>query len=129
MAVTSDIYSVEVKVKDYPKFNYFSNEYNKNLIEKLRSYGLNFDYLGKKIKQDPYFSGNTFVLTGSLQLYTRDEASEIIESLGGKTSSSVSKKTKAVIVGSDPGSKYTKAKELGIEILSEEEFKEKISSR
>ena len=108
---------------------YFKNEDNISIIESLRSYGLNFDYLGKKITQDTYFSGNTFVLTGSLELFTRDEASEIIESLGGKTSSSVSKKTKAVIVGKDPGSKYNKAKELGIDILSEEEFKEKINSR
>ncbi len=106
--------------------NFFNTEENKIMIEKLRSYGMNFNYLGKKIINNPYFSGNTFVLTGSLKLFTRNEGKEIIESLGGKTSSSVSKKTKAVIVGDKPGSKYDKAKELGIDILTEEEFKEKI---
>ena len=108
--------------------DYFSEEKNKEVINKLREYGVNFEYFGMKVIQSEYFSGNTFVLTGSLELYTRDEASNIIESLGGKTSSSVSKKTKAVIVGKDPGSKYDKAKELGIDILTEEEFKEKIEN-
>ena len=70
--------------------------------------------------------GKTFVLTGSLELFTRDEAKDIIESLGGKTVDSVSKKTSVVIVGANPGSKYTKAKELDIPIWSEEEFKEKL---
>ena len=72
------------------------------------------------------FQGKTFVLTGSLELFTRDEAEERIEQLGGKTSSSVSKKTYAVIVGANPGSKYTKAQELGITIWTESEFKDKI---
>ena len=108
--------------------DYFNEEKNKEVINKLREYGVNFEYFGMKVIQSEYFSGNTFVLTGSLELYTRDEASNIIESLGGKTSSSVSKKTKAVIVGKDPGSKYDKAKELGIDILTEEEFKEKIEN-
>ena len=83
------------------------------------------NYLGKKIEKNDNFFGKTFVLTGSLELFTRDEAKDIIESLGGKTVDSVSKKTSVVIVGANPGSKYTKAKELGIEIWSEEEFKEK----
>ena len=68
-----------------------------------------------------------FVLTGSLTLFTRDEAEEKIESLGGKTSGSVSKKTSVVIVGENAGSKYEKAKELGITIWTEEEFKEKLN--
>ena len=84
------------------------------------------NYLGKKIEKNDNFFGKTFVLTGSLELFTRDEAKDIIESLGGKTVDSVSKKTSVVIVGSNPGSKYTKAKELNIPIWSEEEFKEKI---
>ena len=72
------------------------------------------------------FKGKTFVLTGTLINITRDKASEIIENLGGKVSSSVSSKTSVVIVGSSPGSKYDKALELGIPIWKEEEFINKI---
>ena len=97
-------------------------------IDKVKKYGLNMDYLGKKIIQNEFFTGKTFVLTGSLVLYTREEAKEIIESFGGKTSESVSKKTNAVIVGENPGKKYEKAKELNIPILTEKEFKDKIES-
>ncbi len=107
--------------------DYFLEEKNKNIIGRLKSYGLNMEYFGKKIILNPFFSGKTFVLTGSLQIYTREEGKEIIESLGGKTSESVSKKTSCVIVGENPGKKYEKAKELGIEILTEEEFREKIN--
>ena len=85
-------------------------------------------YLGEKIKYNEQIAGKTFVLTGTLELFTREEAESIIENLGGKTSSSVSKKTSAVIVGSNPGSKYQKAQELGIKILTEEEFKDIINS-
>ena len=107
--------------------NYFENQNNKGIVEELKDLGLNMKYLGPKVEENETFQGKTFVLTGSLELFTRDEAEEIIENLGGKTSSSVSKKTSAVIVGANPGSKYTKAQELGIEIWTEEEFKEKIS--
>ena len=104
---------------------YFDNTDNMEIINKLKELGINMNYLGKKIEKNDNFFGKTFVLTGSLELFTRDEAKDIIESLGGKTVDSVSKKTSVVIVGANPGSKYTKAKELGIEIWSEEEFKEK----
>ena len=96
------------------------------IINKIKELGLNTNYLGKKIEKNDNFFGKSFVLTGSLELYTRDEAKEIIESFGGKTVDSVSKKTSVVIVGTAPGSKYTKAQELNIPIWSEEEFKEKI---
>ena len=105
---------------------YFDNTDNMKIINELRELGINMNYLGKKIEKNDNFFSKTFVLTGSLELFTRDEAKDIIESLGGKTVDSVSKKTSVVIVGANPGSKYTKAKELGIEIWSEEEFKEKL---
>ena len=84
--------------------------------------------MGQKVVENELFSGKSFVLTGTLTMYTRDEAKEKIESLGGKTVDSVSKKTSVVIVGDAPGSKYRKAQELGIEIWTEEQFKEKLES-
>ncbi len=73
------------------------------------------------------FAGKTFVLTGTVQKFTSNEASKIIESMGGKTTSSVSKKTSFVVVGENPGSKYNKAKKLGVQILTDREFLEMIS--
>lgn len=95
-----------------------------SLIEKLKLYGLNTKYEKKAIKD--IFSGMTFVLTGALPSMTRDEAKEIIEQNGGKTSSSVSKKTTYVLAGEDAGSKLTKAQSLGVEVISEEQFKQMI---
>lgn len=106
--------------------DYFSDSNNKIIIEELKELGINTKYLGAEIEENEFFKGKTFVLTGSLTIFTREEAEEKIELLGGKTSSSVSKKTSAVIVGENPGSKYQKAKDLGIPILTEQEFKEKI---
>ena len=108
--------------------NYFSKETNKELIQELTNLGLNMTYKGEKVIDSEEFNGKTFVLTGSLELFTREEAEEKIESLGGKASSSVSKKTSAVIVGANPGSKYTKAQELGIPIWTEQEFKDKLNN-
>ena len=103
--------------------DFFHDEYNLEVIKRLKSFGVNMDYLGKKIINDENFFGKTFVLTGTMSEFKRDEAKEIIESRGGKTSSSVSKKTDVVLVGVDPGSKYDKAVELGITIWNEEDFK------
>ena len=100
---------------------FFKQEQTIDLIEKLKQAGLNMEVL-KTSKSDNRFDGKTFVLTGSLEKYTRDEASEIIENLGGKTSSSVSKKTDYVLAGEDAGSKLRKAQELGVTVISEEEF-------
>ena len=75
---------------------------------------------------DSRFEGKTFVLTGSLQNYTRNEAADIIEKLGGKTSGTVSKKTDFVLAGEEAGSKLTKAEKLGVKIITEEEFNEMI---
>ena len=75
---------------------------------------------------DNRFAGKTFVLTGTLSNYTRDEASALIEKYGGKASGSVSKKTSYVLAGENAGSKLTKAQELGIPVITEEEFAEMI---
>ena len=106
--------------------DYFGNNHNKAIVDELKDLGINMKYLGKKVEENELFANKTFVLTGSLELFTRDEAKEIIESLGGKTVDSVSKKTSVVIVGANPGSKYTKAQSLGIEIWSEQDFKDKL---
>ena len=105
---------------------YFNDEHNKSIINKLNEIGINTKYLGEKIVANEDFQGKTFVLTGTLEIFTREEAEEKIQLYGGKTSSSVSKKTSAVIVGKNPGSKYTKAQELGVPIWTEEEFKNKL---
>ena len=100
--------------------DWFAQPQAKNLIEKLRLAGLNFE--SQRVITDTRFSGKTFVLTGALTMFTRDEATEKIELFGGKVSSSVSKKTSFVVVGENAGSKEKKARELSIPILSEEEF-------
>lgn len=102
--------------------NYFSIEYNQNLIQELKDLGLNTKYLGSEIIEDTNFLNKTFVITGTLSNMSRDEAKDKVELLGGKTSSSVSKKTDVVIVGDNPGSKFDKAKELNIEIWDEDKF-------
>ena len=94
------------------------------MIQKLRAAGVNFE--SKRELSDNRFAGMTFVLTGALTMFTRDEATEKIELFGGKAAGSVSKKTTYVVVGENAGSKERKARELGIPILSEEEFLEMI---
>lgn len=106
--------------------DYFHNEENLTIISKLKESHINMAYLSEDIVTNQEFENNTFVLTGSLESITRDEASALIEKNGGKTSSSVSKNTKAVIVGANPGSKYEKALSLNIPIWTEQEFLDKI---
>ena len=101
-------------------WKWFRNEQSIDLIERLRKAGVNFKSLEER--SDDRFAGMTFVLTGALTWFTRDEATEKIESLGGKTSGSVSKKTTYVVAGENAGSKLRKANELGISVLSEQEF-------
>ena len=104
---------------------FFGGEQTKDLIKRLKEAGVNTE--SKEIEsEDNRFEGNTFVLTGSLQKFTRDEASNIIEKFGGKVSGSVSKKTSYLIAGEDAGSKLEKARNLGTTILSEDEFLEMI---
>ena len=101
---------------------YFENNKNKELIINLKQSGVNTKYIGKKKEENELFKDKTFVLTGTLEQLTRNEAKELIEMYGGKVTSSVSKSTDVVIVGVSPGSKFNKAQELGIEIWNEEEF-------
>lgn len=103
---------------------FFSSDSTKELIEKLKEAGVNMK--STNVVEDTRFSGMTFVLTGTLPTLKRAEASKIIESFGGKTSSSVSKKTTYVLAGEEAGSKLDKANKLGVRIISEEEFKEMI---
>ena len=102
--------------------DYFSEEKNKELIENLKNNDVNMTYIGIKKNINELFKDKTFVLTGTLQSLSRDEAKELIESLGGKSTSSVSKKTDVVISGISPGSKYDDAIRLGIAIWDEKEF-------
>ena len=101
-------------------YDWFHQEQSRHMIEQLRAAGVNFD--SKRVLADNRFAGKIFVLTGALTKFTRDEATEKIELLGGKASGSVSKKTSYVVVGENAGSKERKARELGITILSEDEF-------
>ena len=109
----------EITAKEIEEF--FKQDQTIDLINKLKSAGVNMNVLEEE-STDNRFEGKTFVLTGSLEHYSRDQASEMIEKLGGKTSSSVSKNTDYVIAGEDAGSKLKKAQELGVTIISEEEF-------
>lgn len=102
----------------------FHEEHMLHLIQRLKACGLNTSY--KKALLDNRFAGLTFVLTGTLPTLKRDEAKAIIEKFGGKASGSVSKKTDFVLAGEQAGSKLTKAQELGVEIISEEQFREMI---
>ena len=103
--------------------DYFNDEKNINTINALKELGINTKYLGKEINMDSNVSGKTFVITGTLSK-PRDYYKEILENLGAKVTESVTKKTDYVLLGENPGSKYDKAKELGIKIISEEEYEE-----
>lgn len=104
---------------------FFMQEQTKDLLKKLKTAGVNMQEI-EDANSDNRFLGKTFVLTGTLENYSRDEASEIIEKFGGKTSSSVSKKTSYVLAGEDTGSKLTKAQSLGIPVITEAQFDEMI---
>ena len=106
--------------------HFFEDEKNLNIIERLRNAGVNFGQEKEKMREEKgvqILAGKQFVLTGTLKDFTRTQAKEIISELGGRVTGSVSKKTDYVVAGEDPGSKYQKAQELGVPIISEEEFK------
>ena len=104
--------------------DWFAQPQAKEMVERLRRAGVNFE--SKRVIADTRFAGKIFVLTGTLSKFTREEATEKIELFGGKASGSVSKKTSYVVVGENAGSKERKARELGIPILSEDQFLEMI---
>jgi len=104
--------------------DWFAQPQSQHMIQRLREAGVNFE--SKRVITDARFAGMTFVLTGALSKFTREEATEKIELLGGKASGSVSKKTTYVVVGENAGSKERKARELGIPVLTEDQFLEMI---
>lgn len=107
---------------------FFKQEQTNNLLERLKNAGVNMEEQKRSEGIRP-LENLTFVLTGTLEKYSRNEAKEIIESLGGRVTSSVSKKTDYVVVGKDPGSKYDKAVELGVKIIDENEFDKLIGTK
>ena len=109
-------------------YNFFKDADNIKLINDLKNIGMNMNYLGAQIKENEELLNKRIVVTGTLKKYTRDEIQNLIELNGGLWSTSVTKKTYAVIVGENPGSKYDKAKELNIPIWTEEDFDKIINS-
>ena len=101
---------------------FFDETSNRQMIEQLRLFGVNFNYIDTSIGNDSIFNGKTIVLTGTLVNYSRNDATALLENMGAHVSGSVSKKTDYVIYGTEAGSKLTKAQELGVKTLSEEEF-------
>jgi DNA ligase (NAD+) len=99
---------------------FFSDEHNRQLVSDLRKAGLTLT--GQKKEKGTKLAGKTFVLTGTLERYSRDEAKKMIEDAGGRVSGSVSKKTDYVVAGSDAGSKLDRARELGVTVIGEGEM-------
>ena len=104
--------------------DFFANEENINVIEKLKKAGVKTEREKSPSKKGAKLAGLTFVITGTLDNYTRDEITDIIKRNGGKVTGTVSGNTDYLICGKDPGSKLEKAKSLGIKIMTEEDFKE-----
>ncbi len=121
----SNIYEIGPRIAE-SILSFFKQEQNLKIIEKLRRAGVYFTSEIKKITEKEAFAGKTFVLTGKLSSFSRDEAGEIIKKFGGKVASSVSGSTDTVLVGEDPGSKLDDARKFGIRTISEDEFKEMI---
>ena len=103
-------------------YDWFRQSQSVHMVQRLREAGVNFE--STRRVTDTRFAGKTFVLTGALSKFTREEATERIEAFGGKASGSVSKKTSFIVVGENAGSKERKARELGIPILTEDDFLE-----
>ena len=110
-------------------YSFFKERQTKDLVKRLVALGVNTKHLKEDNNVDNRFEGKTFVLTGSLSKYSRNEASEIIEKFGGKTSNSVSKKTDYVLAGEEAGSKLDKAQKLGVTVITEQEFENMINKK
>ena len=123
----TEVYEIGESISKSVK-KFFSDAHNKKIIKELKKVGLKFSFADSKSSfvGDNFFKGKSFVLTGSLSSYKREEAEELIMNLGGKITSSVSKKTDYVLAGDKAGTKLAKAKSLDIKILNESEFIEKI---
>lgn len=121
LALTDDV--GEITANNIIEF--FNQEQTRDIIEKLKNLGVNMESLQEE-NTDNRFEGKIFVLTGALEKYSRKEAEDLIEKYGGKTSSSVSKKTSYVLAGEEAGSKLTKAQELGVTIITEKEFEDMV---
>ena len=119
LAMTNDIGEISAN----SLYEFFRQEQTIDLIDRLKKAGVNMNVIETE-EIDNRFEGKTFVLTGSLEQFSRKEASDLIEKHGGKVSSSVSKKTDYVLAGEEAGSKLTKSQSLGVEIITEEQFKE-----
>lgn len=121
----SNIHDIGPITAEYIK-DFFNEESNKEMINQLRILGVNMNYIDTSIESDSIFAGKTVVLTGTLERFSRNEATQLLENLGAHVSSSVSKKTDYVIYGSEAGSKLDKANSLGVKTLSEAEFEQYI---
>jgi DNA ligase (NAD+) len=106
-------------------YQFFRDKKNEESIERLKKAGVTV--IEPKVKGKGKLAGKTFLFTGALKAFGRDEARDLVESMGAMTASSISKKVDFLVIGKDPGSKFDKAKELGIKILTEEEFRKMIS--
>ena len=118
------IYEVGPRIAE-SVYDFFHNKANLKIIEKLKKSGLKFEQ-DSSAPASNKLEGMTFVITGTLEKYKREEVQELIENLGGKASSSVSKKTSYVLAGTEAGSKLTKAKELGVKVIDEDAFEKLI---
>jgi DNA ligase (NAD+) len=108
---------------------FFQQEGNRRAIKKLEEFGVQYPSTAPPPRKDHPLEGRSFVFTGALKTLSREEAESRVETLGGRASSSVSRKTDFVVVGEEPGSKYEKARELGVKVLSEKEFVEMVKKR
>ena len=102
--------------------DYFKEEDNREMIAQFKMLGVQMEYIDQSVNSDSLFKDKTVVLTGTLEKYSRNEATEMLENLGAHVASSVSKKTDFVIYGAEAGSKLDKARALGVTTLSEAEF-------
>jgi DNA ligase (NAD+) len=108
---------------------WFADEQNRSLVAELRALGLRFEIDAEDLPVEGPLTGSTYVITGTLEDYSREEAKAALEALGAKVTDSVSKKTTGVVVGESPGSKAQKAEKLGVPVLNEQDLGALLASR